>query len=141
MSIFVMSISGPFGPIFFGVWQSLHARTETRYFPRWTAAEAACGAGFGAALAAKSAAVPATTAAARNKGFPIFIIFPPSVSGGDSLIDGPGRAIGPAEPARFEPSDFAVRPLARARFGRLRAGLFRAFFRSDSALDVSVLHD
>ena len=36
-----MSISGPFGPIFQGVWQSWHPMMSTRYLPR--RAEAASG--------------------------------------------------------------------------------------------------
>src|SRR5690242_18470670 len=32
----VVSGSGPFGPIFIGVWQSPHATTVTRYLPRAT---------------------------------------------------------------------------------------------------------
>src|SRR5690242_13090920 len=35
-SIRVMSFSGPFGPIFHGVWQSLQPRMVTRYLPRST---------------------------------------------------------------------------------------------------------
>jgi hypothetical protein len=33
-SMRVMSGSGPFGPIFIGVWQSLQDMMSTRYFPR-----------------------------------------------------------------------------------------------------------
>ena len=56
-SIRERSCSGPFGPIFHGVWQSLHPPIVTRYSPRFTTALPADG--FGAASAA-----PPTTATA-----------------------------------------------------------------------------
>src|SRR5689334_11900934 len=55
-SIRDMSGSGPFGPIFQGVWQSLHPPIVTRYWPRAiVAAFAACGP---CAFASLQAAVP-----------------------------------------------------------------------------------
>src|SRR5262249_13938219 len=49
-SSLLISGSGPFGPNFFGVWQSLHPPTSVRYLPRstgdWVGAAAAETAGF-----------------------------------------------------------------------------------------------
>src|SRR5262249_2124187 len=52
----VMSGSGPFSPIFQGVWQSLQPPPVTRYFPRGTGGFAAFAAGFPVAAAAAGAA-------------------------------------------------------------------------------------
>src|SRR5581483_12165454 len=42
-SSFVVSGSGPFGPIFFVVWQSLQPPIVTRYLPRSTGVDCAAG--------------------------------------------------------------------------------------------------
>jgi len=57
-SIWVMSGSGPFGPIFSGVWQSWQPLVATRYSPRF-AGSADVGAGAGAAVPATWSGFPA----------------------------------------------------------------------------------
>ena len=55
-----MSGSGPCGPIFHGVWQSLQPMIFTRYSPRLTGRRAACGA------CARARCLPTASALVEN---------------------------------------------------------------------------
>src|SRR6185503_15302651 len=65
-SAMLMSGSGPFGPIFFGVWQSWQPAIVTRYLPRSSVLCDAAGIA-GAACCALSAAVARMTAVVAKR--------------------------------------------------------------------------
>src|SRR5262245_42416220 len=60
----LMSGSGPFGPIFTGVWQSWHADVLTRYLPRSTGETTGAAVAGGAGAGCEQAAIAITSTAA-----------------------------------------------------------------------------